>query len=206
MLLVVNCQNGFMEKCQSDTLRNIVEIADLMDDEGDVWFLTWKNPPTEAFYKKIDWNTEKPDYVYALYPELATLHGRRHSMASPTDFYKDMYTAFDKNADVYMIGANTSNWMVDIATDLWSNYRIKPTFFQNGWFSVGPKGCQSDANLALSRRFGAGIFKDWEKFKEPLVARRSASLAEKASAVAVPQEEDAGEAPVAEEAQPPHEG
>ncbi len=74
MLLVVNCQNGFMERCQSGTLRNIVEIADLMDDDG-VWFLTWKNPPTEAFYKKIDWTQTTPDYEYALYPELANLHG-----------------------------------------------------------------------------------------------------------------------------------
>ena len=181
MLLVVNCQNGFLEKCNSGVLRNIVEAADLMDD---VWMLTWKTPPTEAFFKKIDWTQTKPDYEYGLYPELGNLPGHRHRMESPTDYTKEMYAAFDKNPDLYMIGANTSNWMVDMALDLWSNYRIKPTFFHDAWFSVGPKGSQSDANLALSRRFGAGIFKDWETFKAPLVARRQATQAEKGVAPA----------------------
>ncbi len=44
---------------------------------------------------------------------------------------------------------------------------------------MGPKGSQSDANLALMRRFGSGIFRDWEAFKPPLVARREALLADR---------------------------
>jgi hypothetical protein len=202
MLLVVNCQNGYLEKCQSSTLRNIVEAADLMDD---VWMLTWRNPPTESFFKKVDLQQTKPDYEMALYPELALLPARRHSMASPTDYSKEMYSAFDQGKEVFIIGANTSNWLVDIALDLWSNYRIKPTFFHDAWFSVGPKGSHSDANLALTRRFGAGAIQGWESYKAPLVARRQASLAEKAAATAT-----TTEAEPAEEAQPnteqPHEG
>jgi hypothetical protein len=178
MVLVVNCQNGYLEKCPSPILRSIVEVADLMDD---VWLLTNANPSDGSFHKKIDWKTMSREYEIALYPELAQLGRLRHAMRHPTDFSKELFTALENAKEVFIVGANTEGWIVQLASEVWSNYRIKPTFFFDAWFSVGPKGYHSDANLELSRRFGAPAFQSWEHSKAPHAQRRAATVAEKAA-------------------------
>ncbi len=169
MLLVVNCLNGFLEKCNSVTLRNIVEATDLMDN---VHILSWVNPPETAFYShKPDWQEKNREYEIALYPEIAQLDKRVYPVRFPRELPPEIYNAIKASDEVFIIGANTEDWILDIASEVWS-FRIKPTFLYDAWFSVGPKGYHSDAITKLTRQFGANAFRSWERMREPFIKRR----------------------------------
>jgi len=196
MVLIVNCQNGYMDKCPSQILRNIVDAADLMEN---VWMLTWKNPPDDSFHKKVNWASMRKDIEFALYSELEQLGKRVHPMRFPQDFSPEMNETLKASPEIYIIGANTSDWLVEIASEIWGVHRIMPRFIYDAWFTVGEKGAHMRAVSTLTRQFGANTFFSWETIKAPIIKRREelARLFLEAEAKAQKSVETAGAPPQA---------
>jgi len=165
MLLIVAPQNGFLEKCNSGVLKNIVEAADLMDD---VYVLRWQNAPDWAFEKAFE--EIRLDYDRAIYPELEQMGLPIIPMHTPDDLPQIIRDKIKTAKDVFVIGANVHDWLQQVAAEVWS-HRVKPQFFYDAWFTPG-KGTHATAISNLTRQFGAKVFHSWELYKIPLVAKK----------------------------------
>jgi len=93
-------------------------------------------------------------------------------MRFPQDFSPEMNETMKASTEIYVIGANTSDWLVEIASEIWGVHRIMPRFIYDAWFTVGEKGAHSKAVNTLTRQFGANTFFSWDTVKAPIIKRR----------------------------------
>jgi hypothetical protein len=173
MLFIVNCQNGFLEKCDSTRLRAIVEAAELLQPSR---VIVWSTPPVEALGKKIGEDT-RLEYDLALYPEIAQLNLPTSHITGLDKLPKEFYQEIQTGSDVLICGCNVQGWIVKIALEMWNVARIRPGVIREAWFTIGPKGSHSDAMTELVRHFGAGTLRDWPKIRAPLVRARAGLVA-----------------------------
>ena len=161
MLIVINCQNGFVDKADKKVFENIVEAAERVET---AWFLTWANPPDAAFLKGTQ-PVLRPVHEAALHERLLALDQHPiHAMRFPDDIRGKFEEALEGVKEVWIMGIDTEGWLVQIAAELWSR-RIKPHFVAGAWTAISTqKHALSDVRLELQRRFGGAAFIDWEKY------------------------------------------
>lgn len=182
MLLLVNVQNVFLEKCESKRLRVMVEAAELIKP-GRV--IAWSSPPAEAMGKKIDKET-RSEYDTAVYPEIGKLSLPTSTITGVDKLPREFYQEIKKEDEVFLLGCNTQGWLVKIALEMWNVARIRPKFIIEGWFSIGAPGVHGDAMNELTRQFGSGAFHPWESIKEPILKQRAELAAAMKAATSQP--------------------
>jgi hypothetical protein len=173
MLLLVNVQNGFMEKCDSKKLRCIVDAAELMHPAR---VIRWSNPPVEALGKKIDASTNS-EYALAVYPEINKLSLPTSSITGLDKLPREFYQEIKSDEEIFLAGCNVDSWIVKIALEMWNVSRKRPKIITDAWFSVGPAGMHGDALAEVTRHFGASTLVPWEPMREELIKARAALAA-----------------------------